>query len=98
MAERVLDVTSHTTLGYVEAAVRGGDWEDEGAGVLDVYTPKDDPERVVVEFELDPTATDRIASHADEVRLSCEQARELRDALDDAIDSDGSSRPRRLSR
>jgi hypothetical protein len=97
MSQRVLDVTSHTTLGYVEAEVRGVDWEDEGVGILDVHTPKDDPETVVLEFELDPTATDQVASHADVVALTREQARAIRDALDAELDSDGSTRPRRLS-
>lgn len=98
MAGRVLDVTSHTTLDYVEAAVHGEDWDAEGVGVLDVHTPKDDPETVVVAFELDPTVTDRVADHADSVVLTRAQARTLRDALTEEIDSDGSDRPRRLSK
>jgi hypothetical protein len=98
MAGRVLDVTSHTTLDYVEAEVHGGDWEAEGVGVLDVHTPKGAPERVVVEFELDPTATDRVDAHADSLTLTRAQARRLRDALDAEIESDGSDRPRRLSK
>ncbi|WP_416838639.1 DUF6360 family protein [Haloferax sp. DFSO52] len=97
MSGRVLDVTSHTTLDYVEVSVRGVDWEREGVGILDVYTPKDDPDSVVVEFELDPTTTDRVESHADAVVLTREQSRALRDALDEELDSDGSDRPRRLS-
>jgi hypothetical protein len=98
MAGRVLDVTSHTTLDYVEAVLRGGDWEAEGVGVLDVSTPKDDPETVVLDFEIDPTTTDRVPGHADSVTLTRAQARTLRDALTEELDSDGSDRPRRLSK
>jgi uncharacterized alpha-E superfamily protein len=98
MAGRVLDVTSHTTLDYVEATVRGSDWDAEGVGVLDVHTPKDDPETVVLDFEVDPTTTDRVDSHADSVTLTRAQARTLRDALAEELDSDGSARPRRLSK
>ena len=96
MAGRVLDVTSYTTLEYVEASLLGPDWEGEGVGVLDVTTPNDDPDAVVVEFELDPTATEAVAPHADRMRLTREQARDLQAALEEEIESDGGSRPRRL--
>jgi len=96
MAGRVLDVTAHTTLDYVDGSIRGADWREDGAGVLDVYTPESDPDSVAVAFELDPTATGRVDPHADEVTLTSEQARTLRDALDEAIGPDGSDRPRRL--
>jgi hypothetical protein len=96
MPGRVLDVTAHTTLDFVEASAHGPDWENEGTGVLDVRTPKGDPDRVVVELELDPTAAEDVEPHADSVRLTAEQARDLADALSEAADADGSDRPRRL--
>jgi hypothetical protein len=96
MPGRVLDVTAHTTLDYVDTTVRGPDWTDEGAGVLDVRTPKDDPDGVVVELELDPTAAEHVDPHADSVRLTAEQARDLADALIAEADAEESDRPRRL--
>lgn len=96
MAGRVLDVTAHTTLDYVEASARGPGWKDEGAGIVDVRTPKDESDAVALEFELDPTAVEGAEPHADRVTLTAEQARELAEALSAEAEADGSDRPRRL--
>ncbi len=98
MAGRVLNVTSHTTLDYVDASARGPGWRDEGIGILDVHTPAGDPDAVTLEFELDPTATDHVEPHADKITLTTDQAQELSDALAAAIQEDSSDRPRRLER
>ncbi|WP_435179133.1 DUF6360 family protein [Halorussus sp. AFM4] len=96
MAGRVLDVTAYTTLDLVEAATRGDGWREEGCAVLDVRSLADDPDTVVLDFEPDPTSVDRVEPHAHSVSLTADQARSLVEALEDAIEAEGSDRPRRL--
>ena len=96
MAGRVLDVTAYTTLDFVEAATRGDGWREEGTAVLDVRSPADDPDTVVLDFEPDPASVDRVDPHAHSVSLTTERARTLVEALEDAIEDEGSERPRRL--
>lgn len=98
MAGRLLDVTAYTTLDYVEASAYSSDWSENGTAVLDVRTPKDTPETVALDLELDPTAVDAVESHAHSVSLTTEQAETLIAALKTAIEDDGSDRPARLQK
>jgi len=90
MRGRILDVNAFTTLDHVDAAARGRDWTDEGPAVLDVGTPEDAPEEVVVDLELDPGALEHVTPHVDSVRLSAAQAGTLAEALLAAVEDDGS--------
>ncbi|NHN58354.1 MULTISPECIES: DUF6360 family protein [Halorussus] len=96
MAGRVLDVTAYTTLDFVEAATRGDGWREEGTAVLDVRSPVEEPDTVVLDFEPDPASVERVEPHAHSVSLTADQARTLVEALEEAIDDEGSERPRRL--
>ncbi|WP_275881669.1 DUF6360 family protein [Halorhabdus sp. BNX81] len=97
MAGRLLDVTASTTLDHVQGSVRGADWTDEGVGVLDVYTPRDDPDAVVLAFELDPADQAHVDQHMDRLRLSPDRARDLAAALESAAgETRDVTRPRRL--
>jgi len=82
MRRRLLDVTAYTTFDFVDAEMRGPDWTDEGAAVLDVSTP-DAGDEVHLDFELDPEACEHVETHADRVRLDPTEARELAAALEE---------------
>lgn len=50
MAGWVLDGTASTTLDHVEAVTHGSDWREETTAALDLGTPADDPDAVVLDF------------------------------------------------
>ena len=81
MSDRLLRVNAYTTLDLVEGRARGHEFETDAPGVVNVTAPREDPEHVTLEVELDGTAIDRLSAHADEVDLSPAQARTLADAL-----------------
>jgi len=83
MSQRILDVTANTTLDFVDAAAHGPGWRDEGAAVLDVRTPTEEPERVTLDLELDPTIQEHTTAHAETVSLTAEQARTVASALEE---------------
>lgn len=82
MSDRLLRVNAYTTLDLVEGRARGHEFETDAPGVVNVTAPREDPEHVTLEVELDGTAIDRLPAHADEVDLSPAQARTLADALE----------------
>ena len=86
MSDRLLRVNAYTTLDLVEGRARGHEFESEALGVVNVTAPREDPERVTLELELDNTAIDDLAAHADEVDLSPAQARTLAEALESTAD------------
>jgi hypothetical protein len=84
MRRRLLDVTSYTTLDFVDASAFGVDWTDESPAVVDVDTPDDheDVEGVVrLSLELDGTGLDGVPPHVDRLELSPGQARTLAEDL-----------------
>ncbi|WP_280587541.1 DUF6360 family protein [Halorubrum sp. Boch-26] len=82
MSDRLLRVNAYTTLDLVEGRARGHEFEADAPGVVNVTAPREDPEHVTLEVELDGTAVDRLPAHADEVELAPAQARTLADALE----------------
>jgi hypothetical protein len=84
MDRRLLDVTAYTTFDFVPAQAQGADWLEEAVAVLDADVPDHDPERVELSLELDPSDLDRLDHHADIVKLSPSEARELADDLEKA--------------
>ena len=84
MDRRLLDVTAYTTFDFVPAQAQGPDWLEEAVAVLDADVPDHDPERVELSLELDPSDLDNLDHHADIVKLSPSEARELADDLEKA--------------
>jgi len=86
VSDRLLRVNAYTTLDLVEGRARGHGFETEAPGVVNVTAPREDPDDVTLEVELDNTAIDDLAAHADEVDLSPAQARTLAEALESTAD------------
>ena len=86
MADRLLRVNAYTTLDLVDGRARGHEFETDAPGVVNVTAPREDPEHVTLQVELDGTTVDALAPHADEIDLSPAQARTLADALESTAD------------
>ncbi|KDS91946.1 hypothetical protein FK85_13930 [Halorubrum saccharovorum] len=86
MSDRLLRVNAYTTLDLVDGRARGHEFEAEAPGVVNVTAPREDPEQVTLEVELDNTAIDDLTAHADEIDLSPAQARTLAEALESTAD------------
>ena len=81
MSNRLLKVNAYTTLDLVDATARGHDFEESGVAVLNVTSPRKNPDHVEFQLEIDNSHLDELPAHADEVTLSAEEARTLGDAL-----------------
>ncbi|OYR42166.1 MULTISPECIES: DUF6360 family protein [unclassified Halorubrum] len=86
MSNRLLRVNAYTTLDLVDGRVRGHDFEEDAPGVVNVTAPREEPDHVTLQVELDDTAFDSLPAHADEVELSTAQARALAEALESTAD------------
>ncbi|MFC7186968.1 DUF6360 family protein [Halorubrum yunnanense] len=86
MSDRLLRVNAYTTLDLVDGRARGHEFEADAPGVVNVTAPREDPEQVTLEVELDNTAIDDLPAHADEIDLSPAQARTLAEALESTAD------------
>ena len=81
MSDRLLRVNAYTTLDLVDARVRGHDFEATALGVVNVSTPRETPDHVDLQVELD---VESLPAHAEEITLSADQARTLAGALESA--------------
>ena len=81
MPNRLLKVNAYTTLDLVDATARGHDFEESGVAVLNVTSPRENPDHVKFQLEIDNSHLDALPAHADEVTLSAEEARTLGDAF-----------------
>ena len=90
MADRILAVNAYTTFTLLDAELEGHGWRTDASAVLNVTTGDgaDDSadERIVVELELDNTATEDVPPHADRLDLSPAEARELAAELESYAD------------
>lgn len=86
MTNRLLRVNAYTTLDLVDARVRGHDFETTALGVVNVSTPRETPDYVDLQVELDDTDLESLPAHVDEITLSADQARALAEALESAAD------------
>ncbi|WP_435160154.1 DUF6360 family protein [Halorubrum sp. SY-15] len=84
MSDRLLRVNAYTTLDLVDARVRGHDFEATALGVVNVSTPRETPDHVDLQVELDDADVKSLPAHADEITLSADQARTLAGALESA--------------
>ncbi|MFB6074130.1 MAG: DUF6360 family protein [Haloarculaceae archaeon] len=84
MADRILPVTGYTTFDLLDATVEGHEFDAETFAVLNVATT-DGGDRVELQVELDHTDLP-VAAHADRLRLSPAEARELAAELESRAD------------
>ncbi|WP_178915625.1 DUF6360 family protein [Natronomonas gomsonensis] len=77
MADRIMKVNAYTTLDLLDGEVEGHGFEEEAYAVVNVTSPRENPDHVSLQVELDNTQLDHIEAHAETVRLSAEEARTL---------------------
>ena len=77
MADRIMRVNAYTTLDLLEGEAEGHGFTEEAYAVVNVTSPKRDPDHVSLQLELDNTELRELKPHADTVRLSAAEAREL---------------------
>ncbi|MDR9382118.1 MAG: DUF6360 family protein [Natronomonas sp.] len=77
MAGRIMTVNAYTTLDLLDGEVEGHGFTEEAYAVLNVTSPRTNPDHVSLQLELDNTELERLEPHADMVRLSPEEARTL---------------------
>ena len=81
MSDRILSVNAYTTLDLVEGHAEGHEFDEEALAVCNVTTPRTDPDHVKLQIELDNTELEHLPAHADELRLTPAEARDLAAAL-----------------
>ena len=77
MADRIVKVNANTTLDLLEGEAEGHGFTEEAYAVVNVTTPREDPDHVSLRLELDSAELERLEPHADAVRLSASEARTL---------------------
>ncbi|KAB1197939.1 MULTISPECIES: DUF6360 family protein [Haloferax] len=75
--DRILKVNAYTTLDVLEGTAEGHGFDESAFAVLDVTSPRKDPDAITLELELDGTQLDTLPPHADRVILSPDEARTL---------------------
>jgi len=81
MADRIMKVNAFTTLDLLDGAAEGHGFEEDAYAVLNVTSPRENPDHVSLQLELDNTELEHLQPHADTVRLSAEEARTLAEDL-----------------
>jgi hypothetical protein len=82
MADRIMTVNAYTTLDLVDAEAEGHGFDETAFATVNVTSPRQDPDHVEFAVELDNTSLETLPAHADRLRLTPDQARELADALE----------------
>lgn len=82
MTDRLLRVNAYTTFDMVDAEAVGHDFTEDAFAVLNVTAPRENPDHVSLELELDNTQLERLPAHADRVTLSAAEARTLAEELE----------------
>lgn len=83
MADRIMTVNAYTTLDLVEAEAEGHGFTEEAYATLNVTSPRNDPDAVTLQLELDNTELETLPAHADAVSLSPDEARTLAAELEE---------------
>ena len=86
MPDRLIRVNAYTTFDLLDGVATGHDFEEEAYAVLNVTAPREDPDHLTLELELDNTELTELPAHADRVTLSAAQARELAAELESYAD------------
>jgi hypothetical protein len=86
MVDRLMKVTAYTTFDLLDGEIEGHGFDEEALAVLNVTSPKKNPDHVSVQLEMDNTQLDNVKPHADTVTLSADQAREMAAELEKHAD------------
>ncbi|KYH27155.1 hypothetical protein HAPAU_10510 [Halalkalicoccus paucihalophilus] len=86
MPDRIMKVNAYTTFDLLDGEAKGHGWNDEALAILNVTAPRENPDHVSLELELDNTDLENLPAHADSVTLSAEQARTLAAELEKQAD------------
>ena len=77
MSDRILKVNAYTTLDLIKGRAEGHDFDEEALAVCNATSSRRDPDHVKLQVELDNTALDHLPAHAEELRLTPAEARDL---------------------
>jgi hypothetical protein len=77
MPDRLLKINAYTTFDMLDGEAQSHEFTEEAFAVLNVTAPRQNPDHVTLELELDNTELDHLPAHADRVTLSAGQARDL---------------------
>ena len=77
MVDRIMKVNAYTTLDLLDGVAEGHEFTEEAFAVVNVTSPRQNPDHVSLQMELDNTQLEHLPAHAETVRLSPEEAREL---------------------
>jgi len=86
MVDRIMKVTAYTTFDLLDGEIEGHGFEEEALAVLNVTSPRKNPDHVSLQLEMDNTQLESVKPHADKVTLSAEQAREMAAELEKHAD------------
>jgi len=77
MSDRILKVNAYTTLDLIDGRAEGHDFEDEALAVCNATSSRRNPDHVKLQVELDNTELEHLPAHAEELRLTPAEARDL---------------------
>lgn len=77
MVDRIMKVNAYTTFDLLDGEIEGHGFDEEALAVLNVTSPRKNPDHVELKLEMDNTQLETVTPHADKVTLSAEQAREM---------------------
>ena len=77
MPDRIMKVNAYTTLDLLDGEAEGHDFTEEAFAVVNVTSPRREPDHISLQLELDNTQLEHLKPHAETVRLSPEEARDL---------------------
>ena len=86
MVDRLMTVNAYTTLDLVDAVAEGHEFEEEAYATLNVTSPRNNPDHVSLQLELDNTGLTELPAHAETVTLTPEQARAIAADLEEHAD------------
>ncbi|MDS0261639.1 DUF6360 family protein [Haloarcula sp. S1CR25-12] len=86
MVDRIMTVNAYTTFDLLDGEIEGHGFDEEALAVLNVTSPKKNPDHVSLQLELDNTQLDSVKPHADKVTLTPAQAREMAAELEKHAD------------
>jgi len=82
MSDRLLSVNAYTTLDLIDGEAEAHDFTESAFAVVNATAPRKQPDHVKLELELDNAELENLPAHADRVRLTPDQARELAGELE----------------
>jgi len=70
MVDRIMTVNAYTTFDLLDGEIEGHGFDEEALAVLNVTSPKKNPDHVSLQLELDNTQLDSVKPHADKVEAA----------------------------